>query len=227
MFLRTIVFCLALALPSSLVTFSFFSRKQHPMTIMLDPAGDARHVGRKLGDNFERGIALQYAEQVKATLEQHYPNVRVVLTRLPGEVEQPLQHANFANRLQADLYISIHFYQEQDVKPHWYLYCFSYGNDFMGSCSSLALYSYDRAHLSNKQTTHYWATLIKQTLNQEPYTQHYSVDGVYKIPFKPLIGIKAPAIAYEIGLKHPQDWSLAIEATTASLASIIKECQSR
>lgn len=222
-----ILFTLVLVASAPLASFSFFGNKQHPITIMLDPAGDARHVGRKLDDAFERGIALQCAERLKAAIEQNYPHVRVVLTRLPGEIEQPLQHANFANRLNTDLYISLHFYQEHDTKPHWYIYTFSYGNDFVIPSSSLTFYTYDNVHRINTQVTQRWATMIKQTLNQEPYTQHFICTHVYKLPFKPLIGIKAPAIAYEIGLKKQQDWTHAIEPVVASLAPLIKECQSR
>ncbi|MFI5333118.1 MAG: N-acetylmuramoyl-L-alanine amidase [Candidatus Babeliales bacterium] len=224
---RTYVLLLSILIASTPVfPFSFFSHRQHSFTIMLDPAGDARHVGRTLGDNFERAVALQYAEQLKTTLEQRFSNLRVVLTRLPGEVEQPLQHANFANRLHADLYISIHFYQEHETKPHWYIYYFSYGDDFMlVSSSSLTLYTYDKAYLTHTKTTQRWAKRAQQIVNQEPYRNQYICDGPYKIPFKPLIGIQAPAIAYEIGLKNPEDWTHAIEVTAATIAPIITEYQ--
>ncbi len=37
-------------------------------TIMIDPAGDAKHTGRLIGDTLERGISLQCAEQLKTAL---------------------------------------------------------------------------------------------------------------------------------------------------------------
>lgn len=227
MLLLPIIFSLCLLIiPTSVTPFSLFGNRSHQVTILLDPAGDARHAGRKLGTHFERGITLQCTERLKEVLEQTYPYVRVVLTRLPGEVEQPLQHANFANRLHADLYIRIHFYQEASTKPHWYIYYFSYGDDFIVSpSSSLTLYPYDKAHLINKQRTEQFATSITQILKQEQYAQHYICDGAYRIPLRPLIGIKAPAFVYEIGLKNPQDWTRVVEAAAASLAPIISECQ--
>ena len=66
---------------------------------MLDPAGDAQNPGRTIDDNFERGITLQFAEKLKEMLQEKFPTIRVVLSRTPGESLQPLQNANFANRL--------------------------------------------------------------------------------------------------------------------------------
>lgn len=224
---RTYVLLVSILIASTIaLPFSFFTHRQHPFTIMLDPAGDTRHVGRTLGDSFERAVTLQCAEQLKTTLEHRFSNIRVVLTRLPGEVEQPLQHANFANRLHADLYISIHFYQEHDAKPHWYIYYFSYGDDFMVvPSSSLTLSTYDKAYLAHTKTTQRWAKLAQQVVNQDPYRNQYICNGPYKIPFKPLIGIQAPAIAYEIGLKNPEDWSRAVEVAAATIVPIITEYQ--
>src|SRR5579872_1728748 len=78
-------------------TFTAFART--PFTIMLDPAGDAQYPGRIIDDCFERGITLQLAEQLSTVIAQRFPSIRVVITRQPGETRQPLQHANFANRL--------------------------------------------------------------------------------------------------------------------------------
>jgi len=90
---------------------------QKEIIIMLDPAGDAQYAGRRIDDSFERGLTLRCAEQLKQRLEQLFPQIHVVLTRLPGETVQPLQNANFANRLSVDLYLSIHFYHETATKP--------------------------------------------------------------------------------------------------------------
>lgn len=227
MFLYTIFCALSLLfMGTTLSPFSFFRKKPNPITIVLDPAGDAHHSGRTIGDTTERSITMHYGEQLKKTLEDTYPHVRVIMTRLPGEVVQPLQHANFANRLAADLYISIHCYQEERIKPHWYIYSFSYGDDFIFLPSSLSLYTYDKAYLTNKQTTQRWATQIAHTLNQEPYIHHYLIKGPYRLPIKPLIGITAPAFLFEIGLKNPDDWPRAVTTTVACLAPLIAECQS-
>lgn len=192
-------------------------------SIMLDPAGDAKHTGRKLDDSFERGITLQFAEQLKKVLEQQHGNtVQVVLTRFPGETLQPLQNANFANRLNVDLYLNIHFYQDDRTKPQLFLYRFSHGNEFVTKLFDLHFYAYDLIHMVNKEATKRYAHSIKQTLTSPSYAQQFEVLGLFSLPFKPLIGIKAPALALEASLHHKDDWRTFVEPIAQSLAPLIE-----
>jgi N-acetylmuramoyl-L-alanine amidase len=191
-----------------------------PFTIMLDPAGDAQYPGRIIDDCFERGITLQLVEQLSASIIQRFPAIRVVLTRQPGETRQPLQNANFANRLNADLYISIHCYPESKPKSQLYLYTFSHNDPFASKPSPYAMCSYDKAYLYSMQTTKKWSDLIAQTLRDGQYASMMIFHGVYALPFAPLIGIKKPAIAFEIGLKQKDSWKQFIEPIIASLTPI-------
>lgn len=200
----------------------FFSslRMQTPFTIMLDPAGDAQTTGRQLDDAFERGITLQCAERLKSVLEEQFSNLRVIITRQPGEILQPLHNANFANRLDVDLFVTLHFYQEAATKPLLYLYHFSYGDEFITKVQDLAFHPYDQAYLFNAQATHSMITNIQQRL--AAYKKQFDCKGPYKLPLKSLIGIKAPAIVVEAGLKHKDDWVSLIEPLVASLEPIIR-----
>ena len=72
-----------------------------------------KDAGRIVNDSFERGLTLQFAQELKKELELNFNNIRVVLTRIPGETLESLQNANFANRLNVDFYLSIHFYSEK------------------------------------------------------------------------------------------------------------------
>lgn len=197
-----------------------------PITIMLDPAGDAKHTGRQLEDSFERGITLQCAEQLKRVLEEQYPNIRVVLTRFPGETLQPLQNANFANRLQVDFYVSLQFYQEKGIKPQLHVYQFSYGDDFITRTFDVAFYRYDQAYLQHNTATTNFAQQILNALQQKKYTKYFEVKGLFKLPFKPLIGIKAPAVAIEASLKTKQDWHQYIEPIVLGLGTVIEHISS-
>jgi N-acetylmuramoyl-L-alanine amidase len=211
---------------SSLILFflcAFSTTTAHTkFSIMLDPAGDAQHTGRKLDDNFERGVTLQCADALKKVLESRYPTVRIVLTRFPGETVSYLQNANFANRLSVDLYININFYQEHAVKPQLYIYCFSYGDEFLQKQADLCFCPFDRAYLSNHVITTAWANKIKHAFESGPYNTQFDIKGVFKVPFKPLLGLKAPAIAIEAGLKNKDDWQLYVLAVADSLAPIIE-----
>lgn len=191
--------------PFSLNSFPFFSQ-QRTYTIMINPAGDARTTGRIIDNSFERTLTLQCAEKLKEMIEKEHANVRVIFTRFPGETVEPLACAHFANRLNVDCFVSLHFYQEYATKPHLYVYQFSYGNDFVIKKPELTFYSYDQAYEINLATTQKWSLAVKKIFEDERYKKQCICHGINKMPFGPLIGVKAPALAFEIGLKQASDW---------------------
>lgn len=206
-----------------LILFFVFNNSQAKLfTIMLNPAGDAKDAGRTLNDSFERGITLQFTNKLKTELEKTYKNIRVVITRMPGETLEPLQNANFANRLDVDFYLSIHFYKEKKPKPQIFL--FRYLTDTFSVQSNLRLYFYkfDTAHLINISQTINCGNKIKNFLNSESYKNKFDFFDFLAIPFKPLVGIKAPAIAIEIGLKNTNDWQEYIPVISESFQNIIQ-----
>lgn len=205
---------------STMLTYCIILESKQTFSIMLDPASDAKP-GRNIDNAFERGITLQYVENLKTMLEQTYDNISVYITRLPGEIVYPLQNANFANRLHVNLYISIHFYHEKNILPKVFLYRFSYNDDFI-TPKKLTFYRYDQAHFSQNKTTKKIAELIKTTLTQEKYIKLFTIQGVYSLPFKPLIGITAPAIGIEIGITKEKDCKIYIDPLTQAIGKIIK-----
>ena len=142
----------------------------------------------------------------------------MVLTRFPGETLEPLHNAHFANRLNVTYYISLHFYQETTTKPRLYIYHFSYGDDFIAKTQELTFYPYDKAHIPAMPLTHQLAHTLQQSLAQK---SRFDVHSVVKLPFKPLMGIKAPAIALEIGLVSKDDWHACVDALTESIQSTL------
>lgn len=50
-------------------SLELYSIQQNIFTLMIDPAGDAKHAGRVIEDSFERGITLQCAEKLKKMLK--------------------------------------------------------------------------------------------------------------------------------------------------------------
>lgn len=218
--IHIIFLCRFFILLCSVICISISWTKK-PITIMINPAGDAKHTGRNIDSYFERGITLQYFEQCKKDLERAYPRVHVVSTRVAGETVQELQNANFANRLQVDLFLSIHFYQEKKVKSDIFLYYFSYGDDFITKKYDLQFWPYDKAHLIHFDITHQWIHTMKEHLTHKQYQHMFCVQGPFKLPFAPLIGITAPAIGIEIGLKNKNDWLCYVDPIVASLAPII------
>lgn len=190
---------------------------------MIDPAGDAQHSGRKLEDSFERGISLQIAQALKKKLEDQFPTLRIVLTRMPGQEIVPLQNANFANRLHVDFYLSIYCYHDKEIKPSLYLYQFSTKENIIIKQIDLAFIPYNQAHLLHGSTTDLYGKLMHEALCTTPFTHLYTAKGVFKIPFKPLVGIKAPALGLELGLKHTNEWQQYIDPLSMSLTPIIEK----
>jgi len=189
---------------------------------MLDPAGDAQHAGRQIGDCLERGVSLQFVEDLKDELQRNLGTVDVAITRFAGETVQPLQNANFSNRFGADLHMSFHFYQEKAVVPKIYLFLFSYGDDFITKKHDLHFYPYDEAHLINIDTTKMYARKIKDFLQKNDYRKKFDFQGIAKIPFKPLIGVKAPAVALAVGLRKKKDWKKYIDVFVNVIRTIVE-----
>jgi len=190
-------------------------------TIMLDPAGDAQNTGRQIDDYLERGITLQFCQQLKKELEQIFDNIRVVLTRFPGESIEHLQNANFANRLDVDFYLSIHFYKEKSVKPQAYIYTFAYQDDFVTRKPDLYFYPYDKAHLVCRDKTKKCADIIKNIFSSDEYAKLFDLKYLFNLPFKPLVGVTAPAVGVEVGLRKKDDWRRYCQVFVDCIGDII------
>lgn len=191
--------------------------------IIIDPSGDAKRTGRKIGDNFERGLTLQCAEKIKEMIEAQTSHIKVIITRMPGDVVYDLQNASLANRLNADLYINLNFYHCQETKPTVFLYQFSYGADFACCNQSLTLNTYDQAYRINKTVTDEISQHLKKFLVLPKYQGLFSVDGVYALPIKPLIGIVAPSISIEAGLKNKELWVNYVEPLVRGILAVVDE----
>ena len=190
--------------------------KQH-FTLMLNPDGDTQNAGRMLQDSFERGVTLQFCTLLKKELEKNCKNLSVVLTRFPGETIEYLQNANFSNRLNSDLYLSIHFYKETEVLPNLYIYYFLKEPFYTKNPVTLHFYTFDNAFLLNIQKTIEYAELIRTTLKKN---NKFKTKKTMGIPFKPLVGIVAPAIAIEAGIKDYDNLKTYLEPISEAIYKI-------
>jgi N-acetylmuramoyl-L-alanine amidase len=192
-----------------------------PLTIMIDPAGDAQYTGRRIEEIFERGLTLEYAQAVKQALESK--NIRVILTRSEEESVEILQNAAFANRLQVDFYFSIHFYYQQEGPAEVSLYYLIYNtitDSWHKPAQSLVIYPFYKAYLINNARTVYLATALSERLKRAIYLNQFSFQNLLGLPVKPLIGIYAPALVLEIGLKNKEDWKRFVEPIAESISTI-------
>jgi hypothetical protein len=198
------------------------SAQMKTFTVMIDPAGDAKHAGRIIEDSFERGITLQCAEKLKKMLEMRDPDLRVILTRFPGESLDPLQNANFANRLEVNFYVTLHFYYEHESKPQLSLFYFMNNptDIWKKSSAELLFESYDNAHIQNVGITKKCTEMMKKIFENPIYNTLFDCKNIVGFPFKPLVGIISPALGIEGSLKAKDQWKLYLEPITEGILDI-------
>ena len=172
-------------------------------TIMLDPVGNS----------------LPFAHALQTHIEQAVPGTRVILTRTANETVRPLQHANFANRLEVDLFLSLRCYEDASTRPQLAIYTFSYGDYAPSRIQDLAFYTYDQAHLLASGATQKYAHAMEDTFKK--YAKQFDLIGSFSLPYKPLIGVTAPAIGIEIGLKNKQSWQSFVAPLCEAVAEIM------
>jgi N-acetylmuramoyl-L-alanine amidase len=186
--------------------------------IMIDPAGDAKHTGRIIGDTFERAITLQCAQELKKQLEPQ--GITVIITRTAGEVIQPLQSAQFANRLSADLFIHLTCCTSDEPTPSLYCYHFSLGEPFKQTFDNHHFIPADRAHHVSFDRTQRYAQKIITHFQQQCSTFCHAY-GPHALPVKALYGIKVPALSIELLLPKKDHWHNFISPLSHAIADAV------
>jgi N-acetylmuramoyl-L-alanine amidase len=202
------IFCLFLFLTTSLIG----------KLVMINP-GDGKGTGRMIVDGYERGVTLSMAEELQKKLSERY-GVRVVLSRSPGEEVSELSSASFANRMNTDFFISLHVYHQEEPKPNIYLYNLVY-NPLVDVASHqfvpLTFVPLYQAHFVNSFQTRLYGSKIKDVLEETHNKKVLDVHGMFGIPFRPLCGILAPALAIEVGLSYENQWKNIMPALVDSM----------
>lgn len=197
-------------------------QEKPPFTIMIDPAGDARNPGRIIDDTYERALTMQCAEELKQILEAEPNKCRVILTRFPGEAIEPLQNITFANRLGVDLYISLGFFQHTGETPRisWYMLIYDPATDIMSKKgTALELLPYDQAYKLSLTKTKQLSALAYTACSTTPKIA--SCATPHAIPYKPLVGIMAPALGLEIGIQHKPQAKQVIPLIAQALKALV------
>jgi len=210
-----ILFLLVLTCPLHAWNFPWADKK--PLNIVIHPDGDANSPGRMIYNNAERSITFQWAQLLKESLEHALPDVIITITRAPGQVLPPQAVIQLAHRLQADLVITLHAYQETQPKPQLYLYQYANGTEFITAFPPLYAYPLEHAHLHAKEMTNQWAKLCSETLSHPTLHSKFTFRGPFAIPFKLLQGLKVPACAWELGIKKGMSWDPLLQAMTVSI----------
>lgn len=213
----TFLTLMTLLAPSQLVP----SYHIQPKVIMIDPAGHAKNPGRRLHKSYERAETYKFAEALKNELEKNH-NVRVVLTRTPGDEIVPLQNASFANRLNVDFFLRINFFLQESAKPKLFVYHLVFDpiiDTVQRPFDPLAFVPVHQAHFKNIRNTMALANQFSSLLADSQYHKFFDVSKPYGIPLKPLVGIIAPALLIEMSLPSQDDqWADLVQPLAKSIA---------
>lgn len=200
-------------------------RAEKTLIIMLDPAGDAQNTGRTIDDSFERGLTLQYAQALKQALEAYYHDIKIVVTRELGETIEPLQQASVANRIGTGLFVHVSIYQQPAAVPtlNFYHFLSHPTTDFWKRAqSSLSFEPYHEAHRQHAILTQQLANTLYTILHNTKPLPAILVSPL-GLPYKPLLGITAPALAIEIGVNKKQDWQPLVAPVADALIQLAKQ----
>lgn len=194
---------------------------EHPRSflVLLDPFS-GQTTGRTVKSNYERTIMHQCAQKLQHALEEADPYIKVVITRL-HQANDPLANQQIANRIQAQLYITLHCFAQQGTSPSLALYHFSLGKQFVPKIPPFWFCPHYKAHLPVQQKTTEYAAKLYEHLQSLSRTCH--VFRPQAIPFAPLLAASVPAIALEYGLRTEGDWQLFIPTLVESIQALANE----
>lgn len=206
-------------------TFSFIAKSPSispQKTVLIHPFGDANTIGRHIKESVERSITMSCAFDLKSRIESLYPAISVMVSRKPGEAIPFLQNAHFANCLNVDLFISLHFYQETETLPNLYIFHYKDNSYFIKPTKQLMLYPYHQAYLFNQDKTKFFAQRLSDHLSLPLYQKFFTVHPPIAFPAKPLLGIIPVATMIEMGIKNENDWAIYSEPLCNAIVEIIK-----
>lgn len=200
-----------------------FSNVLHSTGIVLiDPAGHAKDPGRQLHHTSERAEVFTWADNLKHELEKKHDDVRVVLTRGPGDEIVTLQNASFANRLPANLFIRLHLYKHNKEKPHLTVYYLTFDpilDQANPTHEPIDFIPVWQAHQANYAKTVACVTNLVQNCKSLA-SDLFLCDGPYGLPLKPLIGISAPALLIECGVGHDNEWRQVVPTLVTGITDL-------
>lgn len=219
-------------LPIHASWFGFFSdqeQKSQPskpsFTVMIDPAGDAQTPGRTIDDTFERSLSLHCAEELKRLLESGSIPIKVILTRSAGETIEPMQRISFANRLNVNLYLTIHLFEKKQAPPQLFFYTMLYDpqTDIMvKKKDELELLPFDQAYRINIANSQNYCLQLYQFIEKKVTPKQLGCNAPIAFPYKPLIGITAPAIGIELGIAEKDQWQKIIPILAEAIQEVAR-----
>ena len=102
------LFCFSLCFLCSVFSAEALQKEAHQKTVVIDAGHGGKDPGTVVGKAKEKNVVLDIALKLGKLIRQYQGNIKVVFIR-DGDYFVPLMdRANIANKVNADLFISIH-----------------------------------------------------------------------------------------------------------------------
>ena len=187
-------------------------------TYIFDPAGDAKHPGRLIGQTFERTATLYFARQIKEHIATLDKKAVVLFARLPGEHKDSLEKAHFVLQYNPDLFIHIALYQTKHIKPQIHFYCHAQNNTDAYAHTLLRPLAHTHAPYAERSQAYAHNIYTAMQIGTERICDLHAPMSIHSFVLKQ---IAAPALVIEIGIQDPDNLHNCI----APLAqSIVQAC---
>lgn len=206
--------------------------KQHAkkvVTIILDPAGQIDGQARLIDGVPERIITYQFAQELKRILESNNQYLRIIILKDTAKNAAPYERVSAANSTNSNLYIHIQAFSTPQRPYPVYVYHMLYNvtDTWSSREKSLSFMPIDNSHKQSiKNTIIYGKSLCAGLIDIQKDNDIRCI-GLFGIPFRPLMGITAPALAIEMGFSHKDDYQKLVEPIAKSLEEIISIINNR
>ncbi|MFC1855534.1 N-acetylmuramoyl-L-alanine amidase [Thermodesulfobacteriota bacterium] len=233
LFVLTLLFCsnlLAADVKGLIDDKSRLLEKEHHFdVVVIDPGHGGKDVGATSKDGtYEKKITLIVAKRLKSLIESSIKNVKVYLTRTGDDSVSLRARARYANKMNADIFLSIHanasehlsisgcetFFYENDASDEQARLLAELENQSGGFDedkpeNALEFILMDMAKSENISLSYNFANVIQKEYVKSVKSRDR---GVKQAPFTVLEGAKMPAVLTEIGfLSSKKDGSKLLD----------------
>lgn len=113
---------ICIILSAFLSVFAYAADGLRLSTVVIDPGHGGHDPGAVSADKktYEKTITLDISKRLASRIQESYPDVKVVLTRTTDEFISLADRAEKANKVDANLFISIHINAAKSTSPNGY-----------------------------------------------------------------------------------------------------------
>lgn len=221
--MRKLFFFLVIFLLFSQEKFVQASESTHRMMVVLDPAGDVVHRGRKLKHGYERGATLLLAEHVQQALRIRQ-ECEVMISRKVGEESMHVHRLSIINRLQPAFVVRLCMHRSEKPKPSMTVF-YRVTNPLTDFCKRINPADFipiEQAHVLNVHKTKYLAQRLVGALSCQSDSHYYDVHGPFGFPLYAHQGILSSMVTIEISIDDERKMTHLYEIITTAIIDLLQ-----